>query len=310
MTTRSWFSASRPIPPIIPGITPWLTIAARRPGLGGGGPTLGEPALAPGAGLEDHAPVAPRRRRSLSGSPRPARQPPPSADAAHPDGVDLVDEDDALAAPFPREPLRLARQVAHDDRVQAEERRAKPDPGMETKGQLNPVAIAFASTVFPVPGAPRKRSPRLALAARLLEVLAGLPEGDKTARLLLRLGLAAHVLELHAPVRVAWLVAAHLGDAEEHRAEEDEEVDQEEEEDEELAEASEVQFMPSHAPTGVSKRRDPVPGEDEDEPDEETTTATARTAFQTPRQNEARRRATTSSARSASSVPNRLGHGT
>ena len=37
---------------------------------------------------------------------------------------------------------------------------AKPEPGIETNGELNPVAIAFASIVLPVPGAPRKSSPR------------------------------------------------------------------------------------------------------------------------------------------------------
>ena len=37
---------------------------------------------------------------------------------------------------------------------------AKPEPGMVTIGELKPVAIALASIVFPVPGAPRKSSPR------------------------------------------------------------------------------------------------------------------------------------------------------
>ncbi len=37
---------------------------------------------------------------------------------------------------------------------------AKPEPGIEMKGELNPVAIAFASIVLPVPGAPNSRSPR------------------------------------------------------------------------------------------------------------------------------------------------------
>ncbi len=37
---------------------------------------------------------------------------------------------------------------------------AKPEPGMETKGQLKPVAIALASIVLPVPGGPRKSIPR------------------------------------------------------------------------------------------------------------------------------------------------------
>ena len=36
----------------------------------------------------------------------------------------------------------------------------KPEPGIRTKGQLKPVAIAFASIVFPVPGAPRNSRPR------------------------------------------------------------------------------------------------------------------------------------------------------
>jgi len=37
---------------------------------------------------------------------------------------------------------------------------AKPEPGIETNGELKPVAIAFASIVFPVPGAPRNIRPR------------------------------------------------------------------------------------------------------------------------------------------------------
>ena len=37
---------------------------------------------------------------------------------------------------------------------------AKPEPGIETNGELKPVAIAFAIIVLPVPGAPRKSSPR------------------------------------------------------------------------------------------------------------------------------------------------------
>ena len=37
---------------------------------------------------------------------------------------------------------------------------AKPEPGIEMNGELNPVAIALASIVFPVPGEPKRRSPR------------------------------------------------------------------------------------------------------------------------------------------------------
>ena len=37
---------------------------------------------------------------------------------------------------------------------------AKPEPGIEMNGELKPVAIALASIVLPVPGAPRKSRPR------------------------------------------------------------------------------------------------------------------------------------------------------
>ena len=37
---------------------------------------------------------------------------------------------------------------------------AKPEPGMVTNGQLNDVAMPLESMVLPVPGGPRKRTPR------------------------------------------------------------------------------------------------------------------------------------------------------
>ena len=37
---------------------------------------------------------------------------------------------------------------------------AKPEPGIEMNGELKPVAIALASIVLPVPGAPRNSKPR------------------------------------------------------------------------------------------------------------------------------------------------------
>ena len=37
---------------------------------------------------------------------------------------------------------------------------AKPEPGIVTNGQLNEVAMALESIVLPVPGAPRKSTPR------------------------------------------------------------------------------------------------------------------------------------------------------
>src|SRR5207253_11166448 len=77
-------------------------------------------------------------------------------------------------------------------------------------------------------GGPEEEQAALALAARLLELLARLPQRDHARDLLLGLLLAADVVELDAPVRVAGLVRLHLLDAEEEeRAEEDREVDEE-----------------------------------------------------------------------------------
>ena len=76
------------------------------------------------------------------------------------DGVDLVDEDDALAAPFAREALRLAREEAHDERVDADERLREARARDGDERRVEAVAIAFASIVLPVPGAPRKSRPR------------------------------------------------------------------------------------------------------------------------------------------------------
>ena len=104
---------------------PWLKIRPRprrrRLGL-----ALGEQALPPCARLENH--VARRVQRAVRAveerSPRCGRRcscAPPERRAAHADGVDLVDEDDALAAPLARELLGLARQPADDDGVHAHE---------------------------------------------------------------------------------------------------------------------------------------------------------------------------------------------
>jgi hypothetical protein len=100
----------------------------------GGAGTVGCPQLehplAPAPRLEDQIaaagdrPVRPeeevvvnvRGREGADRCPASERLPP------HPDGVDLVDEDDALSAPFAREPLRLPGQVADDDRIDADER--------------------------------------------------------------------------------------------------------------------------------------------------------------------------------------------
>ena len=106
---------------------------------------------------------------------------------------------------------------------------AKPEPGIVTIGELKEVAIALESIVLPVPGWPMNSRPRSGLPPAPAEGVAGLPQRDDARDLLLGLGLAADVGELHAPVGVARLVALHLLEPEEqHRADQDQEVDEEE----------------------------------------------------------------------------------
>ena len=82
-------------------------------------------------------------------------------------------------------------------------------------------------------GGPEEEHAALALAAVVLELLARLPDRHDPADLLLGLRLAAHVVELHAPLRVAGLERLDLREVHrEERAEEDPEVRDEEEEDE------------------------------------------------------------------------------
>ena len=87
---------------------------------------------------------------------------------------------------------------------------AKPEPGIETNGELNPVASAFASIVFPVPGRTEEEETALALAAGALERLARLPDRDHPSHLFLRLRLPADVGELDAPLGVAGLEGLDL----------------------------------------------------------------------------------------------------
>ena len=145
--------------------------------------------------------------------------------SAHADRVDLVDEDDALAAPFPREALRLAREIANEDRVEPDERLREAGARDGHERRVEPGCDRLREHRLAGAGRAEEEQAALALAARLLEALAGLPEGDDAPDLLLRLGLAANVLELHAPFGVTGLVAADLRDAHgEHRAQEDQEV--------------------------------------------------------------------------------------
>ena len=110
---------------------------------------------------------------------------------------------------------------------------AKPEPGIETNGELKPGRDRLREHRLAGARRAEEEQASLALAAGALERLARLPERDDAAHLLLRLCLAADVVELHAPLGVAGLVAADLRDAHQHhRAHEDQEVRQEEEEDE------------------------------------------------------------------------------
>ena len=110
---------------------------------------------------------------------------------------------------------------------------AKPEPGIETNGQLNPVAIPFASIVLPVPGAPRKSSPR----SRLPPASSNCSPDCHSVTMRRTSSFASFwprtSFEPHAPVGVAGLEAADLADAHEHhRAEQDQEVEDAEEEEE------------------------------------------------------------------------------
>src|SRR5262249_37319586 len=136
---------------------------------------------------------------------------------AHADRVDLVDEDDALAAPLTRELLRLAREEADDQRVNADKGLREARPGDRHEGGVEA-------------GRDRLREHRLAGARRAeeeqasftftagsLEGFARLPQRDDAPHLLLRLCLAADMVELDAPLGVAGLVAADLRDAHQHQ---------------------------------------------------------------------------------------------
>src|SRR5581483_6342875 len=181
-------------------------------------------------------------------------------------------------APLAGELLRLACEEAHDQRVDSDERlreagaRDRDERRVEAgRDRLREHRLAGSR------GAEEEQA-SLALAARPLERLARLPERDDAAHLFLRLGLAAHVLELHAPLGVAGLVAADLRDAHQHqRAHEDEEVREEQEEDDDdlHPEGAAVQQPPGdaevvggRAPPGAMRRveEDALQPQEGDEP--------------------------------------------
>ena len=144
--------------------------------------------------------------------------------AAHADGVDLVDEDDALAAPLAGQLARLVGERAG--------RRSRPCPmnicGEARAGDRDERAVEVGGDRLGdhrLAGARRaeEQQAALALAAGLLELLARLPQRDHARDLLLGLGLAADVVDLDAPAGVAGLVAADPAHRhEQERPEEDE----------------------------------------------------------------------------------------
>src|SRR5581483_10853142 len=126
--------------------------------------------------------------------------------AAHADGVDLVDEHDAVAAPLARELLRLAREEAHDDRVDPDERLREARARDRDERRVEPGGDRLRHHRLARARGAVEEEAALALAAGPLEDLAGLPERDDAPDLLLRLRLPADVLELDAPLGVAGLV--------------------------------------------------------------------------------------------------------
>src|SRR5947207_8488145 len=125
--------------------------------------------------------------------------------AAHADGVDLVDEDDALAAPLARELLRLVREPADDDGVHADEGLLEARAGHRNEGAVETCGNSFCKHCLPGARRAQEEQPSLPSPAGLLESLARLPEGDDAVDLLLRLVLTSHVREADAPIGIAWL---------------------------------------------------------------------------------------------------------
>src|SRR5262249_4998063 len=148
---------------------------------------------------------------------------------AQPDGVDLVDEDDALPAPLAGELLRLPSEEAHDERIDADERLRESGAADRDERRVEPGRDRLCEHRLAGARCSEEEQSAFALAAGALERLAGLPQRDDSPNLFLRLDLAAHVVELHAPLGVARLVPADLRNAHEHqRPHEDQEVRQEE----------------------------------------------------------------------------------
>ena len=170
--------------------------------------------------------------KAAGGHPGHARGAGAEACAAHPDRVDLVDEHDALAAPLARQLLGLADQEHHDDHVDADECRGEAGAGDRHEWAVEVGRDRLGEHRLAGAGRAQEQQPALALAAGLLELLARLPEPHHTGHFLLGLGLAAHVVHLDAPARVAGLVATDLPEVgRQQRSEQDQHVAEEQDDE-------------------------------------------------------------------------------
>ena len=148
----------------------------------------------------------------------------------HADRVDLVDEDDALAAPLPRQLLCAAGEDAHDDCVDADERRREARSGDRDERRVEAGRESLREHRLSGPGRAEEQQSALTLASCALERLTRLPDRDDASHLFLRLDLPADVRELDAPLGVAGLERLDLRQVhEQQRAEEDDEVEDQEE---------------------------------------------------------------------------------
>src|SRR5262245_56052202 len=121
------------------------------------------------------------------------------------DGVDLVDENDALPAPFPRQFLRLARHPADDHDVHPNERLSEARARHRDEWAVESGRNCLRKHRLACARRSEEQETAFALAACSLERLTRLPEIDDALDFLLGLDLTSHMLQLHAPVRVARL---------------------------------------------------------------------------------------------------------
>jgi hypothetical protein len=90
---------------------------------------------------------------------------------AHADGVDLVDEDDALTAPLGGQLARLAGQELDRERVHADEHPGESRPGDGHEGAVEVGRDGLRDHRLPGARGAEEQQSALALAGRLLELL-------------------------------------------------------------------------------------------------------------------------------------------